>query len=821
MSEQDPKTVVRAPPGQAGPSSGFASDPFAGLAGPAIGFANALARARKPDPAETATELRRLIGQFEQAARRAGIAPDAILDARDALITLTDARARSNPALRSRAWGRALAAALPLGAGIGLEPLRRRAEAASRAGPAQRDRARLLRHCLEASEASRPADSAHGGAAIWVLLLVAAGLAAWVGWAEWRYRDALLAGMPDPAAAIAAASSAPPEQRAAALDRMAAAVASVEAAAPGSPVGLVHRIAAFDPAVAAGRRYGQVADALLPAPLWAAIDAAVATDGDPTALYDTLRARAILAGESDWQPVYLAGWLADRAGAQPELAGLARHVTALSGPARDPGSEDAESLGQARAIAADGGAAERAFLELRRADTTAALPDWRIAAAVPGLVPVLVRRSGRPLAEGIAGLYTAAGWAATRDGGAAAAIARAQAETDRLIGARAMPAQPEQVLDLLQIRTLATWKDYLADLRVRPFTDQPGALAISGALGAARSPLSALIREVWRQSGGEDRTRPHPDQTRVATAFGPAIQFVEQGRMDAVSRLFLGLNVALASVEANADLGEQRLMSVQAQASSIATLQQAPALVVEIIEDVLAQTAAENPALGRRPELQAWQSRIASACTAAIAGRYPFADGPDADPLQLAGLFAQDGLVARFFQERLAPLIDSSETPWRWKPEARLSGFSADSAAFFERAAALGAVYFVPGGLASVPLTVEVYGQHGSARIALGGSEASIDKAAPPATLRWPGPDPARGASIAFAGGAHAGFAGPWGLLHLLDGRPLRMRDSGRHYMVDLKLADARLYFRLSFDEASNPVSARALLNGLTCPATL
>ena len=37
-----------------------------------------------------------------------------------------------------------------------------------------------------------------------------------------------------------------------------------------------------------------------------------------------------------------------------------------------------------------------------------------------------------------------------------------------------------------------------------------------------------------------------------------------------------------------------------------------------------------------------------------------------------------------------------SESPWRWKPEARLSGFRPESAAFFERAAAVGGTRSFP-----------------------------------------------------------------------------------------------------------------------------
>ena len=812
----EPKTVVRPPP--APPGAG--GDPYAAIARPALEFSRGLERAQKPDPLALAAEARRLIGRFEQDGRRAGLPPEAVLDARDALTALINARALANPGLSPRDWTRALGAALPPAPPP--EELRRRAEAAARAEPSRRDLARFLRHCLEAVEAARPARPARTGAGLWVSLLLALGLglAGWVGWVEWHYRATLLARLPDVEALAAATADASPPRRAAALDAVAAAAGEVTAAAPDSPAGLLHLLPFADPAAAARRAYARAADALLPGPLWQALDTAVATEGDPDALYDTLRARAILEGRSAWQPGFLAGWAAEREGAIPALVGLARHVPALSGPAPPSAPEDVEIVAQARAFAAEGTPAGRAFLELNRSDAAAAVPDWHLPEAVPALAPVLVRRSGRPLTEGIPGLHTAAGWAAARDGAVAAAMALAADEGARLLGAGGAAA-PEAVLDRLQAGTLDAWTAYLADLRVRPFTDQPGAVMISGALATRDSPLAALITEVWRQTGGLDRGRTHAQQLRVAAAFGPAIQFVEQGRMAEVSRLFAGLNVAVAALGADADLGEQRLMGIQAQAASIATLNLAPSLVGQIIEDVLAQTAAANPALGRRSEPVLWRASVGPACAAAVTGRYPFAEGPDADPAALARLFGPEGLVTTFLRDRLAPLIDTGESPWRWKPEARLSGFAPESAAFFERVAAIGPVYFAGDALASAPFTLETLAERDRARLTLGGAEAALDTTGGPAALTWPGPNPAEGVAIAFAGGARTGQPGAWGLLRLLDGLRLRERDGGRRYLVDLRLAEARAYLRVTFDSASNPVSARPLLRGLGCPPTL
>ena len=215
------------------------------------------------------------------------------------------------------------------------------------------------------------------------------------------------------------------------------------------------------------------------------------------------------------------------------------------------------------------------------------------------------------------------------------------------------------------------------------------------------------------------------------------IQFVEQGHMAEIAELFAGLNVALSALDADAEVGRRRLMDVQARAASIATLNQAPRLVVQIVEDVLAQTAASQEGLLKPRAALVWQRDLAGACRYALADRYPFAAGPDADLGTVAAMIGPDGALARFLAGGLAPLLDRSESPWRWKPEARLSGFRPESAAFLERAAAVGQALFPPDG---VGLTLTALAQRGAATVSLGGASARVETSGEPAALAWPGP---------------------------------------------------------------------------------
>lgn len=381
------------------------------------------------------------------------------------------------------------------------------------------------------------------------------------------------------------------------------------------------------------------------------------------------------------------------------------------------------------------------------------------------------------------------------------------------------------MLEVLQRRTLDAWQAELADLRVRPFTDQATSLRVAGILGRGASPLEALFREVWREVGGTDRGRSFSNGLRIAAVFSPMIQFVEDGRMATIAELFGALYVALEGLDDDADVGQRRLMDVQARGRSIAALNQAPRLVVQVIEDVLAQTAATQQALLQPRAALAWQSAFAGACRYALSDRYPFVAGAgDADLRAVADLLGPDGVIARFLATQLAPILDMSEAPWRWLPEARLAGFSPDSAAFFERAATIGdALFPADGSPVALTLTAlaQPVGQRDPARVSLGGASVPIITSGDPGELAWPGPSPDQGFGVAFAADAERAWPGAWGLLKFLDERRIRARDGGQRYRFDVRVADSSVYLDLAFDRAANPVAVRGLLSGLACPPTL
>ncbi len=775
--------------------------------------------------AETALSL------FERDAARGGAPPNTIKPARYALAVLLDLRARQVAGVSLGTWSVLAQRQLFEGRDISLARIREFRDTAARQGADYGDLERFLTALIERAEAGRHAHRPVAGGR-WGLRIagyvvaLALVLAGYAGWLEYRFhkrlsdvfaQEALSIGLDRPQTATGLVPR---------LDDLRAAVDRVALAARRAPLRRGVRLPFVDGEALARDSYARAVRRHVPPVIAAGIEEVLATTGDGLVLYDALRAWGVLTGDEAWSVDYLGGWLDDN-GARVGLAGLGAHLAPLTGPATEILPADATVMDQARAFAAEVAEPDRAWLELLRSGRMRALAGWQPEQAVPGIGDVLLRRSGLPIGTPLPGLFTAQGWTEARDFAVGGAVQAARDLAPRITG-KALPAQnrsPDLLMDRLHLETIAVWKDWLADLRVRPFVQRETAIVVSGALAQADNPLTRLLRQVWVQTGGNDRGRSHAQQLVLAREFGPMIQYVEQGRMAEIARLFSTLNVALGAIDVSQSRGGQRLMSVQDRARSIAALKSAPRIVVQIAEDVLAQSAQpETQGSAANPLTRGWQQEVFPLCRDVTGGHYPFANGPDVNTGDLAALLGPQGALRLFVSQSAAPLLDTETSPWRWKPEARFAGLAPDSAAFLERAIQVAEGLYGPDGTLRHDLTLAALAERGQTMFAIGGAAQPVRATGAPAALSWPGPQPDAGIEVSFrdsADSARIRHVGAWGLLRLMDGLRLRLRDDGARVLLDLRTDSGRIFLEMDFEQALNPVSVRPALQGFACPPTL
>ncbi len=157
-------------------------------------------------------------------------------------------------------------------------------------------------------------------------------VAGWAAWVEWRFHRDLGAAFATRVISLGLDRDGPFPDLAARLDGLAAEVANAQETRAKAPVSLFAGLLGFDAADKAASAYRLALDRHLPPVMAAAIDRALASEGEPGLAYDTLRAWSVLYAQADWQPAWLAGWASDRAASDLAWPGWRRTFCGWTSP---------------------------------------------------------------------------------------------------------------------------------------------------------------------------------------------------------------------------------------------------------------------------------------------------------------------------------------------------------------------------------------------------------------------------------------------------------------------------------------------------------
>ena len=285
----------------------------------------------------------------------------------------------------------------------------------------------------------------------------------------------------------------------------------------------------------------------------------------------------------------------------------------------------------------------------------------------------------------------------------------------------------------------------LADLEVKPLGSAENAAKSLGILGSGSSPLKVLLTIVAKETNLTPAEDPSAAATLADKALAkasssplskllkgagapaaPAVPVAKPGA--AVTAHFAELQQLVAGPPGQAPI--DRTLALLAQMSTqlgamsdsvggAAALQEvtsgggggaARAIEIEAaqlppaVAGILGPLAGSSQALVRTQasgELaELYRGEVVAECNAIVAGRYPFARGAAADvPVaDFARLFGYGGVYDSFFKANLAPLIDTTRSPWRWREAGGGSmGLPASIPAQFEAVDRIRQQYFRQG----------------------------------------------------------------------------------------------------------------------------
>ncbi|AFL74249.1 type VI secretion system membrane subunit TssM [Thiocystis violascens] len=608
--------------------------------------------------------------------------------------------------------------------------------------------------------------------------------------------------------------------------------------------------------------------------------------GNPDALYEALRVYLMLDSETHYDPTAVKRWVErdwqdslPRETTTEQHAALRDHLDALMErrPVPLPLELDRSLIDQARGILNRSPLPERVYDRLTREGLGNAIRDFTVSDAAGEYANlVFVRRSGRPLNQGVPALYTYDGYHRGFTAASSRLIAEAAAES-WVLGPDARlksgTGDVRQLLDAIRdlyLRDYANvWKDLLDDLELIAVRDLRHAAQVMDILAdPTQSPLRRLLTAAARQT--ELDRKPEPTEAAVPTPSSPdavrrrvegylgdpspnttpggspesyvtnrftwlhdLVNPDAQGRapIDQLQTTLSKLELHLTGVAAAMASGRDLLV-----AGETAEIQDTKALAGKLPAPLgewigtLAQDSANLEAGGMRAQINSlWTSEILPFCREAINDRYPFVQGSARETtlFDFGRLLGPEGMIDTFFKKNLAPIVNTSRPTWRWV-DASL-GIPNEVLAQFQRAAVIREAFFMGGGKTpAVEFELQPTSMDARATqfiLDLGGQIVDYRQGPPRSQrLKWPAPDGPARVRLTFMDATGSGPSlteeGPWAWFRILDKSSLKPTNQPEKFQVAFSLGGLSARFELRAVSVRNPFHLQEVRQ-FRCPERL
>jgi type VI secretion system protein ImpL len=606
---------------------------------------------------------------------------------------------------------------------------------------------------------------------------------------------------------------------------------------------------------------------------------------DPEFVLQGLKVYLMLTGRAELDRELIEAWFSvvDRPEAEgltaAELGRLTAHRAALLDllpEITDHPEPDATLVARAQQTLNQVPRARLAYAALLNLPEVGTLPAWNPAEhAGPNAPRVLTRRSGKPLSEGIPGIFTYDGFHEQvlrhlRD------VARATAVDNWMLDARA-PTKGEvellqrDILYLYYDDYIAVWDQLLADVTLAPLTDLRSAVYVLKDLAGPNSAIKLLLSGIHAEV---DLTRM-PETSEMQEAAGVAAlkeaqtkllgklggagaELAVLARSDAVpgapvARHFAYLADLIKGAEGAPPLIDdatralrllfQELQSVStspnpekamlergALAGVVGPLAEEAKRLPPPLDDLFGTVALQTTAIGggavARQLNAIWQADVLPFCTKALAGRFPFHPDSAIDVSldDFGRLFAPGGLIDGFINANLQSFVDTTRRPWRWRGDLDLSNAAL---AQFERARLIRDGTFADGARPKAGFMLRpVDADADTARVLLDldGQQVSYTRDPPhPVPMVWPGPSGTNLVRLTFfpvfqAVPVEVTREGDWSWFRLLREGAVEPSDQPDLFHLTLSAGGHWARFELRAASVYNPFDLD-LLGSFRCPS--
>lgn len=477
----------------------------------------------------------------------------------------------------------------------------------------------------------------------------------------------------------------------------------------------------------------------------------------------------------------------------------------------------------------------------------------------------LVRRSGKPLSEPVPAIYTRAVFNEFNTTGKYQLLKQFADDSwvfgDNALDLRQARTLLPSVFDVYEADYIRAWDEVLKDIGIKSAASQQEFIDILGVVSSPTSPLKGFLNAV---ADNTNLLKPDTSLAGKATQaldaaaaaqlaalkkiIGEAPPGAEPGakvtaHFQAIAKLVDGppgqapIDQMLGTLKQQYDrlaatgsgVGQQSAMDPAVQRAVADAKRQMDLVAAQLpgslggmVSEVATRTEAIVSGEARNELSRRYTEQVVKDCRELVEGRYPVNPESAVDvPLgDFARVFGPGGVFDSFYQTNLAPLVDTSSSPWRWRPGAAAG--PASMLPQFQRVQRIRDVFFGAGARtpeARFSLTPETL-DASVTRFTLGVDGQTFEYRHGPAESRsmvWPGA--AGAASFAFEdrSGPIPGLTrqGPWAWFRLLDQAQVA-HDSDTRFRITFTAGGKSM--RVALDAASirNPFG-RNDVRGFRC----
>ncbi|GGC32320.1 type VI secretion protein [Novosphingobium marinum] len=224
-------------------------------------------------------------------------------------------------------------------------------------------------------------------------------------------------------------------------------------------------------------------------------------------------------------------------------------------------------------------------------------------------------------------------------------------------------------------------KILLLDLRKHTTFGESGAANAVGQIVQERLDYTRMGRSIRRAQrvGSAGGAEGFDAGTEISTYFGDIHQYVgsskNPGPLDEFVKSIRQAGSAVTSAKiAGGSMGSESAQGQMAMAmGGVATAAGgAPPLLQDFVASAAEGGATATVSTAQGALTEAYSEKILPECQTATADKYPFfgAAEEDASLLDVQRVFAMNGVLDAFVQQRIVPLLDMSGPIWRWNEES-------------------------------------------------------------------------------------------------------------------------------------------------------